>query len=58
MTMRQEFESHKQGMLNKGASSLSIAEYDLAYRHLNDWAVCRCDGSLALLEAGWCASAS
>ena len=38
MTMRQAFESHKQGMLNKGASSLSIAEYDLAFRHLNDWA--------------------
>jgi integrase len=38
LTVRQAFENHKQGMLNNGASPLSIVEYELALRHLNDWA--------------------
>jgi integrase len=36
-TLKQAFELHKQGMLNNGSSPLSIAEYELALRHLKDW---------------------
>ncbi len=38
MTLRQAYKRHKEKMENKGKSPLSVAEYDLALSHLNDWA--------------------
>ena len=37
MTLRQAFERHKEEMVNKGKSPLSVAEYELALTHLSDW---------------------